>query len=348
MDSTADGSRDLGAARSALATSRQALLRRPNVVATGVGYKQVEGESTGEVGIVCSVTRKLPATQLAPGDLVPSEVEGVRTDVVQTGVIRALDWEPAAQPDEPGDPKRRHRPAPGGVSVGHVAVTAGTLGCLVRRGGEILILSNNHVLAVSNAASPGDTILQPGPYDGGSDPGDAIALLDAFVPIRLAEGPSSCPLAAGAARALNALARLFGSDTRLRAVSLAAPENLVDAALGAPLDPSLVSPEILGVGTPQGAASGELGMRVRKSGRTTGLTEGRIEQVDVTVDVTYGERTARFADQLMAGAMSAGGDSGSVVLDGTGAAVGLLFAGSETSTIVNRIENVLTALGVAL
>jgi V8-like Glu-specific endopeptidase len=46
--------------------------------------------------------------------------------------------------------------------------------------------------------------------------------------------------------------------------------------------------------------------------------------------------------------MSQGGDSGSAVLDEKNQLVGLLFAGSDTTTIINRIENVFSALGVTL
>ena len=84
-------------------------------------------------------------------------------------------------------------------------------------------------------------------------------------------------------------------------------------------------------------------------GRTTGLITGEIQQVDVTINVQYGEgQIAQFTDQLMAGAMSQGGDSGSAVLDESNHLVGLLFAGSDTTTIMNRIQNVFSALGVSL
>jgi hypothetical protein len=70
--------------------------------------------------------------------------------------------------------------------------------------------------------------------------------------------------------------------------------------------------------------------------------------VDVTSIVQYGEnKTARFTDQLLAGAMSQGGDSGSAILDTQNRLIGLLFAGSENSTIINRIEHVFSALGVS-
>ena len=105
--------------------------------------------------------------------------------------------------------------------------------------------------------------------------------------------------------------------------------------------------EIAEIGSIQEVAEGELGMKIQKSGRTTEWTTGEIEQVDVTVKVSYGEnKTALFVDQLMAGNMSAGGDSGSAVLNMNSEIVGLLFAGSSTSTVINRIQNVFSALNV--
>jgi hypothetical protein len=90
-------------------------------------------------------------------------------------------------------------------------------------------------------------------------------------------------------------------------------------------------------------------MAIKKSGRTTGLTNGIIEQIDVTAQVSYGtNKTAIFTNQLLAGAMSQGGDSGSAVLDDNNNLVGLLFAGSDSTTIINRIENVFSLLDVTL
>jgi hypothetical protein len=135
----------------------------------------------------------------------------------------------------------------------------------------------------------------------------------------------------------------------MRPVRVQAEANLVDAALARPLEERDVSPEILEIGLVAGLGWGGLGQAVQKSGRTTGLTRGRIEQTDVTVNVQYGPGlVARFTDQLLAGAMSQGGDSGSAVLDDERRLVGLLFAGSETTTVVNRIEHVFSALGVTL
>lgn len=313
------------------------LLGKSNVVGCGVGYKEVAGTRTGELCVVVSVAQKVSREQLAPENLVPQALEGVRTDVQETGVIRALQ----ARTD-------KWRPAPGGVSCGHVAITAGTLGCLVTRGGQVYILSNNHVLADSNEGQPGDPILQPGPHDGGTLD-DQIATLEEFVPINFGTDGATCPIATGLADVFNGLAQIFGSRHRMRAFQVNPEMNLVDAAIARPLSTNSVKKEILEIGEPQGVGEGTLGLRVRKSGRTTGLTSGEITQVDATVRVGYGAgNTATFTDQLIAGPMSSGGDSGSAVLDEDGRVVGLLFAGSSSTTVINRIQNVLDALNVSV
>lgn len=323
--------------RAALRSHGAALRARANVVATGVGYKVTDDRRTEAVSVICSVSQKVPLASLAERDRVPSRVDGIPTDVVATGPIRAF------------ANTGRLRPAPGGASIGHRDITAGTLGCLVKQDGQMMILSNNHVLANSNAAARGDPILQPGPYDGGKLSGDLIAELHQFVPISFGEPPSDCGFARGMTALLNAGCRVIGSRTRYRIFRIEAADNLVDAAIARPLNSAEVSSEIIDIGKIQGVGRGELGMRVQKSGRTTGFTEGEILQVDVTVDVQYGAgQIARFTDQLMAGGMSQGGDSGSAVLNDRKQLVGLLFAGSDNSTIMNRIEHVFSLLNLTL
>lgn len=100
-------------------------------------------------------------------------------------------------------------------------------------------------------------------------------------------------------------------------------------------------------------------MSVKKSGCTTGLTTGTIKSVNLTVSITYdkrcgiGNRTALFVNQIgiSPGGFSAAGDSGSLIVEDVGTcprAVGLLFAGSNSITIVNPIGNVLNAFGVSM
>ncbi|HJZ40546.1 MAG TPA: hypothetical protein VJ203_09290, partial [Bacteroidales bacterium] len=275
---------------------------------------------------------------LSDRDMIPPRIQDVPTDVRPTGIIRAFQV-----------PTGRFRPAPGGTSIGHYLITAGTLGCLVKKNNEIYILSNNHVLANSNEASIGDIILQPGPYDGGQNPQDQIAVLSEFVPIGFEDEDSDCGIAGSLVSFLNMLSEMVGSTTRLRPYRIQQTENKVDCAIARPLNSNDVINEILQIGTISGVQEGELGMNIKKSGRTTGFTTGTIEQVSVSAQVSYGtNKVALFTDQLLAGAMSQGGDSGSAVLNGNNNLVGLLFAGSETTTIINRIGNVFGALGVTL
>ncbi len=326
--------------RAAKALHEEDLMARENVVGVAVGHKVIRGQETDEKCIVVFVEQKLSLDDLRKRDRVPPSLDGVRTDVVETGRFKALAL------SEPLTVSRttRIRPAPGGVSIGHVKVTAGTLGVrAIRHGVGPVILSNNHVLANGNDASPGDLILQPGPIDGGRAE-DAIAKLTDFVPIAFTErqlGPLGrfleWLLSPVLARAGLGLQRLPSNQT-----------NQVDCAIARPLDEADVSAEILEVGHVAGVREAELGMRVKKSGRTTGLTEGRITAVDAVVEVDYGGKTAVFRQQIVADAMSKGGDSGSLVLDEKNRAVGLLFAGSTRTTLMNPIGTVLKLLDLSL
>lgn len=148
------------------------LLRRRNVVGVAVGYKNFKEQSTDELAVTVLVEQKKPVEALEPEDLIPSELNGARTDVIEVGRLVALQT-----------PRDRFRPTiPAGVSIGHYKVTAGTIGAMVfdRDTGEPLILSNNHVLANSNDAVIGDVILQPGPTDHGARPDDTVAQLSRF------------------------------------------------------------------------------------------------------------------------------------------------------------------------
>ncbi len=311
------------------------LLSRRNVVACGIGYKVREGVQTRELSLVVSVTHKVHPSALTPEDLIPAQVEGVPTDVVELGVLRAFQG-----------PRDRWRPVvPPGVSIGHVHITAGTFGCLVRRGSELFILSNNHVLADVNKGNPGDPILQPGPADGGTA-GDAIATLEEFVPLDFGTTEPECRIATLLATGLNKLAELSGSRHRLEPVQQTPGVNRVDAALARPLSTDLVRPDILDIGIPTGIGEATLGMNVQKSGRTTGHTTGMITQIDATVRIDYYGPSALFEGQLIASPMSQPGDSGSAVLDEDRRVVGLLFAGSDAATIINPIADVLTALRI--
>src|SRR5574341_449031 len=305
-----------------------------NVVGMGVGVKWRKGEPTGEPALVVLVTQKLDKNQVSKADLVPPKLAEMQTDVLAIGYPFAGDSEAL----EAGSQTlaRRIRPAEGGYSVGHFKITAGTIATCVYdilpRGAvsppahgtgippRYYILSNNHVLANSNAAALGDPILQPGPFDGGVDPADRIARLSRFIPI-----------------------------TFNPPVPLAQHNNLVDAAVAEGQFHD-IDREIYWVGYVRGwrrKANVTVGTIVQKTGRTTNYTTGRITTINATVDVGYGGgKVARFKDQIVTTNISAGGDSGSLVTTLDDVAVGLLFAGSSVATIVNQIENVRSLLRV--
>jgi hypothetical protein len=206
----------------------------------------------------------------------------------------------------------------------------GTLGALVEdTSGNQYILSNNHVLARTNAAAIGEDIIQPGLIDQTpacfKDRSDIVADLSAFIPI----------------------------DFKTKGTM---PPNAVDAAIArvrvGNVDPSGF---IIDIGTVSSeTVAPSLGMAVKKSGRTTGVTNGNITAVSATIDVSFGSgKTARFVDQIVVGPgnFMAAGDSGSLMVEDVVAnprAVGLLFAGSSTTAIANPIDDVLDSFGVSM
>ncbi|AFV13019.1 hypothetical protein Tph_c28540 [Thermacetogenium phaeum DSM 12270] len=315
----------------------------PNVVGMGIGYKKRGRQDTDELAIIFFVEKKVPAEALGVDECVPKRIGRVCTDVIEIGEVQFLGR------------TEKMRPAAPGSSIGHVKVTAGTFGAVVRdrKTGELMILSNNHVLAnatdgLDGRARRGDLILQPGVYDGGSEE-DVIGHLERFVPIYRFSREADCNLAAMSVKAVNAVIHAFRPNYYVRLEKRGA-SNLVDCALARPVDPKEIIPEIIDIGKVNGVAQAEPGMAVKKSGRTTGVTEGKITAVHVTLNVTMGRNTdvVRFQEQVMAELKSQAGDSGSLVLDRENRAVGLLFAGSSEYTVFNPIENVLNKLEVDL
>ncbi|MGI5839261.1 MAG: hypothetical protein ACOX8W_06320 [bacterium] len=323
---------------------RKDLMNLDNVVGIGKGYKDKGGETTDEMAAVILVAKKKTEKELLRSQIIPKTLGAVPTDVIEVGEVRLL-----ADPPRKG----KSRPALPGTSIGHYLITAGTFGAVVRdrRTGEKLILSNNHVLANATDGSDrrarvGDLILQPGKYDGGvSD--DGIARLHRFIPIQRPQSASGCivrRLAANLAKRLNLKAFPgYGRFGRSKEVT-----NLIDAAVAKPLSPDLIASPIVGIGEVSEIAEPRIGLRVMKSGRTTGMTTSSVRTLDVSLKVTlddYGDY-AMFDDQILMGHMSEGGDSGSLIVDENHRAIGLLFAGSDKITLANRITNVFDLLDI--
>lgn len=207
-----------------------------------------------------------------------------------------------------------------GDSIGPASIgSGGTAGAIVKgiynRRTSYYILSNNHVLAAINKAPLGTPILHPSPYDGGIYPNDQIATLSRYIPIRFIN--------------------------RYRT-----PENKVDCAIARIKDLSIISDSFL----PSKTSYAYIGQEVEKIGRSTGLTEGKIISTCATIKVEYDKKGkfALFKNQLVTHSMSEKGDSGSLLVDKYGRALGLLFSGTEKVTLFNKISDVLTALDVKL
>jgi len=211
-----------------------------------------------------------------------------------------------------GDRTYRWRPICGGISIGSVNVTAGTLACRVydRVTGRKLMLSNRHVFW----GSVDTKILQPGKYDGGRDPDDVVGYIYRFVEVK----PPP--------------------DT-----------NLVDAALGVPISDDILSDEVLDVGVVTGVEDVYEGMVVGKSGRSTGYTTATVLDTHVSIKVYgYPFGYAVFEDQILTTYCADHGDSGSLMVNPvTKKAVGLVFAGSDKVTVANKISHVCNLLNIS-
>jgi hypothetical protein len=228
----------------------------------------------------------------------------------------------------------------------------GTLGSLVEDAEHNqFILSNNHVLAESDQGKIGDTIDQPGLIDDACRPlsqqGSTVrpaGTLRYYVPLATNQSNVDAALGAAAPGAVN-------PDGSILQLGPAGP------GIGAPLS---AAPPVAGTGESLNSANLN-GLRVVKSGRTTGLTCSTVESINLAVKVDYYKDCAEtqpyytktFTGQIGIGgdSFSDSGDSGSLVLDAANAQpVGLFFAGGTDGdgnglSVANPISNVLTELG---
>ena len=208
----------------------------------------------------------------------------------------------------------------------------GTLGSLVKNtSGNQYILSNNHVLARSNAGKPGEVIMQRGYVD--------------TMPACSKNGTIN-----------------VANLTKFVKLNFTGGKNTVDAAIAKVVSGQVsATGTILQIGTVSSTTvNPSVGLAVEKSGRTTSKTTGKIGAIKVTATVSgygpcgMGTNTAKFVKQFLikSRTFSAAGDSGSLITTQPAAGkkpnpVGLLFAGTPTSTLANPINSVLTALGVS-
>ena len=234
---------------------------------------------------------------------IPKTLDGVPVKIVKSGKIKLLSF-PIVDATY-GSRTSRIRPPAGGISIGHPKATAGTLTCSVRdkRTGKRVELTNDHVGALqwgnAHIGKKGDPILQPGIYDGGVEPNDTIGYLERWVRVELNK------------------------------------KNLIDGCIYDGTDANTIQE----VGKPSNVIEGYAGMKVKKSGRTTGLTFSNTLSMSSSITVEgWGE--ALFTDQIIVSpAFAAPGDSGSWVGNENNETLGIVFAGSPEITIVNKATN---------
>ena len=305
------------------------LLARGAVVGTGVGVDQ-----SGDAVVVVLAKRRVR---------VAKALGGVAVKLKVTGRISSLRLAaPRKKPDNPGKGNGGGggggekesslsptdvfpRPVPIGVSTGNAGeCSAGTIGARVKDSSGVYALSNNHVYALSNEASIGSDVLQPGRYDTecSYSAGNVIGTLTAYEPI------------------------VFSTST--------STENVVDAAIASTGQLGNATPAN-GYGTPSSETeSATLKLAVQKYGRTTSLTSGTVTAISAIIKVGYSAGTARFVDQVIVESKKPfikAGDSGSLLVTKKGAnPVGLLFAGNASGkyAIANPIGPVLAAFGVEI
>lgn len=211
----------------------------------------------------------------------------------------------------------------------------GTLGSLVQdTGGHQYLLSNNHILARSDHASVGDSIIQPGLIDNNCTPnGDGagttpVASLTGWLPLSSSSTNADAAIAQVDSGVVNANGSILELGTRQADGTLAA-----------------APPGISSTGGKGEAAT--LGMTVAKSGRTTGLTCAAVSALALDMSVDYyldcaetkPYLTKSYTNQIAVSGneFSDAGDSGSLVVDVADAEpVGLFFAGGTDASGVSQ------------
>jgi len=204
---------------------------------------------------------------------------------------------------------KRKSPLRSGFSVGNSSDT-GTLGAIVKKGSKFFVLSNSHVLAKSGKGKPGDDIIYPGEVDT-SGKRQIVASLAHVLPFKA------------------------GNDFL----------NRVDAALAEVRAEFIdeIDFSIRGAKSPLATTDPVRGMKIVMRGRTSGNSEGVVDDVHFSVILPYpGIGKVGFIDQVKCTRYSKPGDSGSIIVDNkSGKIVGLHFAGSDDGSVFNPISEVM-------
>lgn len=281
-----------------------------NVVAVGISEKLVEGRVAGELTVCFYVKKKLAPSRITGFRMIPGVINMPGDRAVFTDVKELGKLRPEVEMLQ-----AKKLALQSGYSIGHHKITAGTLGAIVRKGGKYFVLSNSHVLANSGKGIIGDAILYPGHADGGTMATSAAATLSEFIAF----------------------------DTSGDQV------NRVDAAIAEMNSTFLekMNISIYKAKSPLKTIAAKRGMKVTKSGRTTGKTTGEVLDVNFRFVITYpGVGKVGFIDQVLCSRYTEPGDSGSIIVDvASGRIVGMHFAGANNGSVFNHIADVQKALG---
>lgn len=332
-----------------------------NIIGFGLGKKVRDGFRTGEDAVTVFVRKKLPRTALQRNP----KSRPIRRAIhlhEHMNVEDVFDFDKFIgdeQPLQPGEtwsdivesssPLRLQANSGhfggdviGGISIGLELETTGTVGYFVRNklatrpAREFYVLTAGHVLNKLCNPPPTTRVCQPG-----SDDCRLLGL-----------SPKQCYLADVV-------------DTTQLQFNVGSPgRTLVDAGIARPIhsaqagpastgtcNPDILRMRILECGGVTGIGTAEVGMLVKKAGRTTGLTWGRITHTQSSYDFVHpadANRRTILSNQILTTAMSREGDSGALLLDEANRAIGLLCAGCEDQSVFTPIDAVLSTLGVEL
>jgi hypothetical protein len=281
------------------------LLAIPGVHAVGVGSKIVGGERTPQTSIRVYVTDKRPLDEIPPDERVPTEIDGLPTDVVERP--RPVEQQtPGIPVGTEREDTAEYRPVRGGIQVARAAGSGvGTLGCICDVTGDpntVIALTNYHVIYDPPATDANEEVGQPNGQSSSSDSCDDIVgtVLDAE----------------------------YDVDVDVALIKLRPGTRYLAEIEGAGV--------VAGVGGLPG-----LNDQVTKRGRTTGLTGGIVDDVGTDGDISNPDGTVKrhYEDAIQIQAnpdpanpgptdFTQGGDSGSVYLNAAGRVIALHFAGS--------------------
>jgi hypothetical protein len=218
------------------------LLAIPGVHAVGIGSKIIAGKRTDEPAIMVFVEKKRPLSELRPEEVIPEEIDGIKTDVYESEVPRIhADTERyrplmAGSQVTPGgltpETHIQHPPAAPTVIPAQGLGLLGTMGCIVKTGEtnpRVIGLTCHHVIAIPPSAKPNTltaTVAAPTITFGGSNtPGTLVVL---HLGVTGVAGSLNVFYATTAADTLNSIASAVAS----KITALASP-GLSAAATGA-------------------------------------------------------------------------------------------------------------------